>query len=320
MIHHRRQSEHGLSLVEISAVCVALVVMSAVIVESLRGLAASQNLVKDKMRAASLVERVAAMIENDAGRAMQLYTEDGASRAYLARMGLGDRTPLSGNRMPVLSPDASFGIDPPDAVYTGNVLFLGVRDGHALVDAADVGAPTDLLRVDVLRLVCWFPEAGPAGQPDLSRWTSAPMARLPDLMAITPVDRRTRLALGLYQQGVRYTWDPHEPAATAFRTIEPDGSTLLMPVDERLAGDPTETELGMFSRRNLIVARNGCVAAQVPAFARATATFPHGFETKISGDASGGLLIVRLVASTPEGPQQRIAAAEATRQIGFREE
>ena len=119
---------------------------------------------------------------------------------------------------------------------------------------------------------------------------------------------------------MRYAWDPAAPAASALRTISSTGQIANLPTADLVAGDPTQTELQIFGTRHVGIAANASVPVDVPAFARATTTFPHGFEVKCDGDGSGGLLLIRLVGATPTGERRQVAAAEATRQIAFRQE
>lgn len=306
-----------MSLVEISLVSVVLVIMSAVIVQSLRSLSMTQSFIAEQTKVASLSERTLAAVESDVTYTMRLFAENDLGRAHLAAMELDGRTPLGGSRMPVPVAKGVFEADPVDAVQTGNLLFMARSVPHLLIDAGDGGTP-DLLRVDAFRFVAWFLGPGPVTGVDLSRWSSVRVARWQDANAIADVDRRARLLRGLHEAGVRFIWDPNLDPADAFQSIEPDGS--LAPRVGKLPGDPLETELDIFGRRHLGIAANGSTAIDVPKYAKAKATFPHGFEVKQDGDGSGGLLLVRLVGATRGGGEHRVAAAEAMRQTGFRQE
>jgi hypothetical protein len=313
-----RCNERGLTLIEVSIMSAVMVIMSVAIVQSLRSLSATQSFMAESTKASSLAERVASALEQDVAYTVEMFAGDARGRGLLAKMAL-QRTLLAGSRLAVPTMRGTFEIDPASEVQTGNLLFVARKVKPTIVDTSEGEAPA-LLRIDTMRFVVWCLEPGEATGVDLSRWCSEPVARLQDIAAITDPDRRTRLCRGLWSAGVRHTWDPAtDTAASAFATIGQDGA--LSPLDAgTIPADPRQSEFGVFGRRHLGIARNGTTAIDVPAFARAQPNFPHGFEIKRDGDATGGLLLVRLVASNRVDGQRQVAAAVATRQVAFRVE
>jgi hypothetical protein len=313
-----RRHEQGMSLIEVSLACAVLIVMSVAIVQSMRSLSSTQTYMAESTKTSSLAERVASAIEQDVAHTVQMFAEDARGRGFLARMELG-RTLLAGSRLPVSTTRGTFEVDPADEVQTGNLLFLARMMAPTLADAGESGAP-ELLRIDTLRFVVWFLESGEVTGVDVGRWSSAPVARLQDLAALSDPDRRARLCRSLWSAGIRHAWDPRvDPAAGALWAIDADGELAAMGT-ARIPADPQQCELRILGRRHLGIARNGTTAIDVPSFARAQPGFPHGFEIKCDGDATGGLLLVRLVASNRVDGQRQVAAAAATRQVAFRVE
>jgi hypothetical protein len=225
--------------------------------------------------------------------------------------------PLPGSRLPVETAYGYFNVDPPDAVETGNLLLVARLDTRRTVDVSETSEPQPV-RVDRLRMVCYFVSA--LGENlDLNCWTSAPLVRFEDIEAVADEDVRTRLVVELYAAGERYAWTADAEPPAALRHLKQDGSTHPFGAGDRLPADPAGSDLRMLSRRNFAVARNGArKPIRVPMFARAREGFPHGFEVKVDGTGSGGLVAIQLaVVATKAGSA---ACAMAQRRVGFREE
>ncbi len=302
-------------------ITIIIAVTSVVIIRSIKGLSHAQWEMSTRVKVESLCERVAVALETDVGHTYRMFAEDSDGRSFLARMELDDRDPLAGSRMPVATSTGTFEPDPVDEVLTGNLLFLAAKDGHLVLDTRESGAPDPHdLRVDTFRFVAWFLEEGRETGVDLSRWSSVRIAKHQDLGSASNADQLRRLAAALFDAGVHYTWNPNEPADTAFQSIDSTGSLSAVSSSDLIPGDPGETDLGIFSMRFLGIAANGTVGAQVPLYAQQTETFPHGFELKRDGDGSGDLLMIRIVGATPSGPARTVLHTEATRQVAFREE
>lgn len=319
----RQPGQAGFTLVELSIASVVLVVMSAVIVQSLRGLTAAQSSVQSQAKVASLVERVGVRIEVDVGHAAKLFGEGEDARAVLAQLdfeGLGGgAAPLADSRLPVARMTGVFEPDPADAVETGNLLLLARRDSKVAVESAPetVAPPVSMpRRIDLLRIVAWYVHDGGESGLDLSRFASVRLARLQDLQGLGDPARRARAARGLIELGVQMAWDPSTP--TVFFALDEEGNAQPLAAGTLVPCDVDDSDPGVLSRRHVGLARNGTVAPRVPRFARATAVFPHGFELKHDGNGSGDLVLLRMVVTTPTGPQRAANAAEVVRQIAFR--
>lgn len=317
-----QQRARGVSLVEVAVSMVVLAIMSLVIVQTIRSLSQADTSIRDDSKARSLADRVIEHIESDVSCTARMFAEGDLARAYLARcdvvglLGQGGAV-LTGSKLPVPSPLGTFEPDTPTTAFTGNLLLLGRRDGVVTVDLGAVGG--GMRRVDTLRLVAWFLHPGPVTGIDLSRWTSARIARSTDLDATSEPTQRAALLQGLVGLGIRYVWDLSERADASLQVINGDGSLRPMTTSETLAFDPQLSAPRIMGKRNLGIAKNRSLTTPVPRFAIATSNFPHGFELKRDGDGSGDLLLIRLViASTSQS--RRAVFAEATRQVSFRSE
>jgi hypothetical protein len=106
----------------------------------------------------------------------------------------------------------------------------------------------------------------------------------------------------------------------AFFVLGADGSISPLPVGGRLPADRSASESGIFATRHVGVAPNGSAAVEVPKFANAKGAFPSGLEIKHDGDGSGDLVLLRLVVATASGRGRTASAAQAMRQVAFRQE
>lgn len=314
----------GFSLVEVSIVAVVLVVLSAAIGQSLRGLWESQNSAQLRSKTTSLGERLLARIGVDIACAAKVYAEGAAAREWLDLLDLGggpggESIVLAGSRMPVTTTVGTFTADPVDAVQTGNLLLLTRRDDTVRADRSPDSTPRPT-RVDTLRFVVWHLQVGAETGVDLSRWMSVRLARLADVESIVDPAERTALVTSLVRAGIAVAYDPAATATEALWRLDVDGSMTPFAAGELLAADRDGTDRGILSVRHVGVATNGSVSARVPFFARPATGFPNGFEVKRDGNGAGDLLFVRLVIATPGGAQRRVEFSEATRQFSFREE
>ncbi len=324
----QRRSPSGFTLVELSIASAVLVVMSAVIVQSLRGLTTTQASVHGQAKVSSLAERVGARIESDVSLATRVFSEGDEARAFLAALDLAALTeehgPLPGSRMPVATLTGVFEPDPADAVETGNLLLLVRRDGVATVDSTPEVAgpplPSAPRRIDLFRFVVWYLHDGSVDGIDLSRWSSVRLARLQDIEAVADPVRRAVVVKGLGGSGVTMAWDPGAVAAGAFHTLDEDGVVAPLATATLISVDLAASEAGVLSKRHVGIAGNGRGAMIVPRFARAVAGFPNGFELKRDGNGSGDLLLLRMVVTTPVDPLRVVSQAEVVRQTAFRED
>lgn len=313
-----RSRERGVSLVEVAISVAVLAVMALVITQTIRSLSQADAAMRDDARTRSLAERIVEGIEVDVRATVRMFAEDDAGRGYFGRcnvvglLGAGASV-LPGSKLPIPLPLGTFAPDTALQAVTGNALVLGRRDG-VLVVPMPSGSPR---RVDMLRLVAWFLHGGGTTGVDLSRFTSARMARSSDV-SISDPELRTALLAGLYAAGVRYTWDDTARVEVGVLALTPTGGQRALATTEKIAFDPALCEARLLGKRNLGIAKNRSVTVPVPRFAVAGSNFPHGFEIKRDGDGSGDLLLVRVVVATSGDRSRRIVFAEATRQVSFR--
>lgn len=323
-VRHLPRSERGFSLLEVSIVATVLVVMSAVIAQSIRSLSRTQSSMRTQTKVTSLVERVVSLIETDVNYSMRVFAEGEYGRAYLTRMALASllkpgQSVLADAKMSTPTMRGTFERDAPGTEETGNLLLLARKDGCATVDISADSSGV-LRRVDLFQFVAWFLHTGSETGVDLARFSSVRVARVADVQAIADVPARARLVKGLWATGVRYAWDPGSAADAAFSALAADGSIVPLSPGQVVPADRSASEAGIFATRHVGIARTGNASIPVPKFANPRGDFPSGLEIKRDGDGSGDLLLIRLVVATRAGREREVACAQATRQVSFRQE
>jgi hypothetical protein len=314
------QRQEGFTLAEVAIVSVVVIILTTVIVETVRELSSTQTYLQRQQRLADLTETMVLGITEDVSYAVRMFSEDTAGRDYLARMDLGKIRPLANSRMPVPTSRGLFIKDPQDTVETGNLLFL-VRNRPAHKVPVAVGAGATCYRVDVFQFVVYCLSTDARGRLDINRWGSVPVARYQSISSIQDPEKRERVGAELWAGGVRYTWDPAPLVDDALQEIRSDGTLGLLDKKERLPGAADELEVNILSVRHAGVAGNSTpVLRGVPFYAKPAPGFPHGFELKKDGDSAGGLLLIRLVTTTRGRSKHRPNFAEAKQVVSFREE
>jgi type II secretory pathway pseudopilin PulG len=310
----KRHRESGFTAVEVAIAAMVVAVMSVLILESLHGVSSTQASTRERTTADMLADRVAQAIARDTKYSLRVYEEGPEARQVLELLDL-DAPPLAQSRLPTATRKGSFAPDPLGQTETGNLLLALCRLPTHTANLAADGDPDDLVRIDSFCFVV-YSVVEHDGQLDLARWSSVAMARAQDVVRITDTERAARLAGRLAAAGLLYTWRPDAPPDAALCVLGSDGKWVPPPSGARLPAAHLDARL--LGARHAALARNGTARVPVPAFARATESFPHGFELKIDGDGTGRMAQFRLVL-TLQGAGGRNHTSEITRVVGIRE-
>ncbi|HLU39446.1 MAG TPA: hypothetical protein VK081_08680, partial [Planctomycetota bacterium] len=239
--------------------------------------------------------RVIWQVSEDAALAAHVFTSNSFANEYLAKCDLGVQ-PFH-PKPPGCSELGYFERDVPGAATTGNYLFVAKAGDPVLADLS--GDRSQLASVQTYRFVVYIPVHGPNQTVDLARWVSVKIARLNDIERVTDPVKRTLLGQALYDEGVSIAWEPGRPIATGLRVINPSGSLSAFTPGTRVPGEPDQVRPAMFTPSRMALAQNGTLSSiPVPAFAIAGGGFPGGFEVKVDGNASGRMILVRLVVTS----------------------
>jgi hypothetical protein len=226
---------------------------------------------------------------------------------------------MAQSRMPVASALGYFEPDPPGVDETGNMLLMAIGLPPHLVTLPS-RPPSEPVRVDLLRIVLYCLAIGNGGVVDMNRWASVPVARFQDIAGVRPASDSEEVGMDLRAAGITIAWNPNASGTSGFYTIDTDGTLQPFITSFTIAPAPAEVERAILTQRRKLVAANGSLRQlQVPAFARASAGFPHGFEVKFDARAGGTLVLVRLVVATVAAPDRRPNFAEAVRLVSVRE-
>lgn len=288
----------GFTLIEVIVVMVVITFLTLLITESLRNLSTSQSFTKGQARLGDVADRVVRGIERDATFSVRIFAADTDGLEYLDRLDVPVASFAPGSRMPMLTARGYFQKDVPGGdPETGNVLVIGKGLETSVVDLSPLADGSDLVRVDLLQVVCWHLVRTATGDLDLARWGSVPLVRYADLAQIQPESRRMEVAAKLYEQGARLAWDPSAKAAVAFYDISDTGWITPMSLAAKVPGEPAEAKRDLLRPLRMYVAPNASLASvDVPLYAVPDAGgFPGGFEVKLDGPPSGKLLLIRLV-------------------------
>jgi prepilin-type N-terminal cleavage/methylation domain-containing protein len=299
-----RRTTSGFTLIEVLISVTIVVLLSVMIVQSIRGLTTTQAHSEGQLKVVSLAERVVQDLARDVRFSIRVYTEGDDAQECLAHLALThDRMPAD-SRLPVAQNRGYFEPDPDDADLTGNQLLCVTRLPHVDVDVSEARDGSDLQRVDLYRFVVWHLARRADQRLDLVRWGSRAVASHPDLAAMADSGRRAAASLQLGESGVFHAWNPGASAGSEFFRIQP-GSGELIPMDrtsERVGADPEQVQFELLSRRAAEIASNGGVTSfAVPAYAHARDDFPHGFEIKVDASGVGQLVLVRMVVALRQG-------------------
>lgn len=297
----RSASNQGFTLLESVLVLTVISVMSIMVAESLQSLAKTQAFNRGQTRITEVADGVVRAVTWDVTSSTRVFGNDALGRGYFAAMDLGTLAAIPGSRLPLLTNRGWFEKDEPGANETGNVLFVGTALEPLTVDLAEADEEQDLVRVDRLRFVVYLVWQDLLTQ-DFARWASVPLVRYSDVASVADPVRRTKIWRKVYEQGLRYAWDPDQDRARGLYAVHAGGTaTLLLPA-HRVECDRSETRRALAGTRQVAIARNGSVpGAVVPAFANLSGgngPFPGGFEVKVDGPASGRMVMIRLVLSS----------------------
>ena len=313
----QERSESGFTMLEAVLVFTIVTLLTAMISQSLMSLSRNQRWSERQTMALSKAEQLVRGIVGDLEGAGRVFAESTSSRAVLARLDLGDITPLEGSRMPLATSRGWFEPDPSGRQETGNLLVIA-RTLPPIAIATGFG--TEHARIDRYQFVVYCLRAD-GTRLDLDRWASVPVARADDISAVMDPDARANVVMGLLAAGVPIAWRPEDPnIASALFEMSPTGAAPRLDPAVRVPPAPGEVRRKLLERAGLGVARNGKLGAvRVPGYAHELPGYPHGFEVKLDGDGAGRLLLVRLVAGAELKPGEAPVAAAVERLVSIRE-
>jgi hypothetical protein len=284
--------EGGMNMVETMLVLLTLSILSSMIINSIRRFSSAHAYSEGQARVHEVGDRVIRQVSEDAAFAVHVFTASGDAAGYLAKCDLRGLTPFCPTP-PTTTERGYFEKDVAGSPTTGNFLFVGCALDPFLTDLA--GDRTDIASVTVYRLLLYLPVTR-SGSLDLARWASQKVARLNDVERVSDPVKRTLLLQRLYDAGFRCAWEPGRMVAGGLREISSSGSLSAFSGTDRIAQEPAESRAGMLHGSRMEVARNDSLPnVPVPGFAIANGGFPGGFEVKIDGNASGRMVLVRLV-------------------------
>lgn len=314
----RRNECEGLSLVEVMATAMVLIIMVWMFTTlSISGTRA-QKFAGRLNRATEIAQDLTDDMRRELVSSVRLFHDDAIGRAYLALLSFkGMKGPI-GHRLPKLSATGIFDKDGASP-KTGNTL-LFARHAWSTPFRTSKG---NVYRVDVYRLVHYFltPEDGgphkgsPSGL-DMVKWVSEPLADGDTIDKITDTgDRaevlghlvnRTPDLTGRVHPGVQVVWlrgrDPAD--AKTLRHIQPSGVLTDNPQPPRAAPWRILPDTGLSVNGLLHYRRHSIATNFAPntygigrfgTISPAGSGFPHGFEVQIIGPASARQVLVRLV-------------------------
>lgn len=296
------RDERGFTFVELIIVTTIIAILSVMITQSIRGLASTQVYTRSQSEVISVGERLLQDIARDCRYAMRVFEESAEDRNFLRYVDFPFRDVAAGSRFPIGTSSGTFIPDLPLATTTGNILAIAVTQPSVTVDLGTSRAAQDQYRIDVFRFVAYHLKERRDSRLDLARWSSRPVARYADIVAIEDYERRSRCLTQLAAEGIEVAWHTRALAASAFHQISGETGTMMPYVGELSTGaappvltDEVMSAGELLARRGLEIAENGGTRVPVPMFAVPVENFPHGFEVKIDGPGSGRLLLVRVV-------------------------
>lgn len=314
-----RDGQSGVSLLEATMLTAVVAIMSVILFQTLRGLTSTQKYTEGQMTALLAGERVLQRVVRDIEFAVRVFPEHPASYQVLGALDLSGVAPIPGSRLPRASTVGYFEPDAPTRVDTGNTLLMAVgRQPESMT--LTIGPDTVDARVDVFEFVVYCLTDGGDGRLDMQRWGSRPVARHADIQSHADIDVRTAVVHELRSRGIVYAWDGDRPFGEAFYTLTPAGQAIAMSPGTRVEGDRDNNQREILARQRLQVARNASLPAiDVPMYAQATATFPHGFEVKIDGSGTGQLVMLRLVLTSMPSAERAPNHAEIVRLVSVKQ-
>lgn len=303
-----KRSESGFSSIELIVVAAVMSILMVMVAESMRTLAGVRGEQRAGFQIGDVSDRIARKLTTDVEFAARIFAADEMGAATLTRLDLGINLTTAGCRLPKLTSYGAFEPDAPGAQETGNVLFVSRRIDK--LEAGDDEGPK--ARVQAYEFCVTVPmEVN--GALDLLRFVSEPTVDHSALLDCGDDEARRDTAIELYEQGLRWSWDPAATPENAFYAIrangdlEPLGSAVRIPCSE----DPSWSR--PFEKRRMRVAKNGdATKFPAPLYARPSGAFPGGFELKLDGAEQGKLLLLRLVIET-DSPNGRAIRGEARR-------
>ena len=309
-----RNREGGFTLVEIAIVVATSAVIAGIIIQTISLLTSGQTATRNRLRATSLAERVINRVRQDLDYAVRVYQH---GDSMLGKLGLPSDAYLSGSRMPVASMVGFFDRDSTSKVHTGNLLVSTRQVGKVIVDLSTVQAGLRQ-RVDCFRFVVWYLSKNEQGQLDLNRWVSKRLARHKDVTGSSNPALEPAIIADLRQRDILYAWDPSSTSTGLYKIAAVNDEYEAFTSTDRIPADPKVVDFELLIPRHIEVAPNGSkTPLPVPFYAQVQSSFPHGFEIKIDGDASGMLVLVRLAVRTLGSGQAGYAVA--TREVAFKQ-
>jgi prepilin-type N-terminal cleavage/methylation domain-containing protein len=303
-----RVSARGYTLLEVSIAMTLLAVVSVITMQSMRTLTLSDLTTKRRTALGETVEHAMLAIEKDVAAAEIVFRETLEARACMARLALSGV--LDGSLLPILQQGEAFAADAPGVLATGNLLMFVCRDGFEDIPNGLFAPPR---RIDCSRVVVWHLVAGRDGL-DLRRWTSVRLAQVDDVTSEPDPLKRQGLVSRLRDLGIQHGIDQTPGSGTVFYKTNAFGSITAFGSEDRLPADDDLTRASLFGYRAFTVAPNG--SRGVPALTAAAPKFPHGFEVKMLGTQTSGLILLRLSGfAPPPGPQ---IVSTSTRQLAYR--
>lgn len=287
---NHRQGQAGMSMIEVMILAVVISLLMVVMTESLASLSTVRIEQKTHFRTGEVADHIARRIQSDVHLATRIFGNGVDDIDYLRSMAIGPGLLRTGRRLPALTQNGFFRVDPETTPETGNVLFLALR-GPRVQLQLDGGASR---LVQSLQFVI-YASVDDGEQLELVRWQSLPVVNYFDITSITDEVARADALQQLADNGVQLAWDPYGKRAGALFELT-RSSLQPLPLESLVQGSEDSADSRPFGMRNMrLAADDSLPAVPIPAYARAASGFHGAFEVKVDGSSSGKLVLLRFV-------------------------